>query len=107
MNKELGKIERVEVGMGGYEDAMFGVSFVLGGKGWGVGDFWGTWANRNEEAKWTVKEQSEVFAETSRRLIKLLEKAQVQTVGELKGKPVEATFEDQRLKSWRLLDEVL
>lgn len=36
---KLGKINKVKFGSGGYDDAMFGVTFDLGGQGWGVGDF--------------------------------------------------------------------
>jgi hypothetical protein len=31
MRKELGKIKRFDMGFGGYDDAMFGMSVMLGG----------------------------------------------------------------------------
>ena len=33
---QLGKIQEVKLGFGGYQEVMFGVSFTLGGSGWGV-----------------------------------------------------------------------
>jgi hypothetical protein len=46
--KSIGKIQSATFGMGGYQDAMIGVSWTLGSdkECWGVGDFWGAWATR-------------------------------------------------------------
>lgn len=93
----IGKIESIKLGFGGYQDAMFGVSVTLSGKGWSVGDFKGTWGHEPDKfCKWTAEDQSKVFAETT-----------LDDIGRLKGKPIEAEFEDGRLKSWRILTEVL
>ena len=43
MEKKIGKIRDLEYGWGGYDGAMLGVTFHLGGQGWGVTDFWGYW----------------------------------------------------------------
>jgi hypothetical protein len=107
MSKELGKIQSIRFGMGGYEDAMVGVNFYLGGEGWGAGDFWGTWADRSEDAKWTLEDQAKIFAETTIKVRNLLKKAKVKSLDELKGIPIEAEFSQMRLVSWRILEEVL
>ncbi len=46
LRKEIGKIQKVSFGHGGYQDAGIGVSFSLGSDkaSWGVHDFWGAWA---------------------------------------------------------------
>ena len=105
---ELGQIGRCEFGLGGYQEAMIGISFTLSGKGWGVGDFWGEWAiDRSEHAKWTEQSRIEALGNTVMRINKLLTDAKAQNVAQLVGKPIEATFDGQILKSWRILTEVL
>jgi hypothetical protein len=42
-----------------------------------------------------------------RYVSKLLKDAKVNSVDELKGKPVEVTFDGNMLKEWRILTEVL
>jgi hypothetical protein len=108
IQKQIGKIEIAYVGTGGYQDAMFGITFRISGKGWGVSDFWGTWSrDPDKHCKWTIEEQTEIWGDVMRRIAKLLVEAKVTDVEDLRGKPVEVTFEDGRLKSWRILDEVL
>lgn len=108
LKAELGKIRSVRFGYGGYQDAMFGVSFDLGGKSWGVGDFWGTWADDPDKGcKWTKEDQSKIFAETTRKLRNLMQKADKQEITKLVGVPVEVVFDGQKLKSWRVLEEVV
>lgn len=109
--KELGRIQSIKVGHGGYQDAMFGVSFTLGGAGWGVGDFWGTWSpaliKHTASSQWTEANRTEGLAEVCTKLAGLLKQAHVNDVAKLEGLPVEVTFEGNTLKSWRLLTEVL
>lgn len=107
IRKELGKIRNISFGYGGYQDAMLGVSVTLVADGWGVGDYRGTWAERSEYAKWTVEDQMRIFAETCIWIRDLLKAAKVQTIDQLKGIPVEVTFEGNVLQSWRILTEVL
>lgn len=112
VRKELGRIQNIRVGHGGYQDAMFGVTFTLGGKGWGVGDFWGAWSPsiiaHDKHSKWTEQERSDQLADVCRRLSALLKDAGVDDVMKLQGQPVEITFKDySTLDSWRLLTEVL
>jgi len=108
IEKKLGKINRVKFGSGGYDDAMFGITFELGGQDWGVGDFWGTWTgDPSSYAKWTKEDQLRIRGETMGRIIDLMQKAKVNDLNRLQGVPVEITFESMTLKSWRVLEEVL
>lgn len=106
---ERGKIQSIRLGMGGYQDAMFGFSFTLGGKeGWGVSDFLGTWAHEpDKHTKWTLEDRNRIFLEHLLRVKKLMEEAGINDFTKLKGIPIEATFEDMTLKSWRIMTEVL
>lgn len=109
--RELGKIKSLRVGMGGYQDAMFGVTVELGGESWGVFDFKGAWSpsqmKRSEHAKWTDQERGEQILTAFVWLDQLLTDAKVSDAAKLAGKPVEVTFDGNMLKSWRLLTEVL
>ena len=74
---ELGKIQRADIGFGGYDDAMFGISFTLEGKAWGVSDFWGTWGFQpSETAKWK-EYRIRTYGETMNKILALCEKAKV------------------------------
>jgi hypothetical protein len=106
---KLGKIQSVEFGFGGYQDAQVGISFTLSGRGWGVTDFWGYWSmERSEYAKWTEDDRTQYFGRMVLRIAKLLEDAKKQNLTELKGSPVEITFDAPfgKLISWRILTEV-
>lgn len=108
MRKELGKIKSAEIGFGGYQDAMFGVTFNLGGESWGVFDFWGTWsADPTEGAHWTKSEQLANRAEVMEKLRILLIKAKKINLSDLKGIPIECFFEGNAISNWRILTEVL
>lgn len=107
MRKEIGKIQSCRFGMGGYDDVMFGVTFTLSGKGWGVGDFWGTWSWRSESAQWSEADQIRLYGEMVARVNKLMKAAKVNRFEELKDVPVEVTFEGNTISSWRILVEVL
>jgi hypothetical protein len=111
MEKKLGKIERVTFGYGGYQDSMIGISVTLSGESWGVSDFEGYWdaerVKHSEHTQWSEDDRSKVYDETMRLLSKLLKEAKVDSVEKLKGKPVEVTFDGNRLQEWRILTEVL
>lgn len=109
MRKELGKITRFDIGIGGYDDAMFGLSVTFMGKdGWGVSDFTGTWTMEpTERHKWTRQDQTNEWAGMCRLVVRLMEQAKVKTTAEMIGIPVEVTFEGNKLSSWRVLEEVL
>lgn len=105
---ELGKIKTAQFGWGGYNESMVGVTFDLGGAGWGVGDHWGAWGTeRTEYCKWTEDERLRQLGEVCMRLAALLKAAKVEHVANLPGTPVEVTFEGNTLKSWRVLEEML
>ena len=108
MRKELGKITRFDIGIGGYDDAMFGLSVAFTFQGSGVGDFIGTWAHKpDHNHKWTLEDQSRCWADMCRKMVDLMCKAKVKTTNEMVGIPVEVTFDSNRLSSWRILEEVL
>lgn len=110
--KELGKIQKIHFGHGGYQNVMFGLSVTLGNDGWGVNDFIsGFWdpemMKRSEHCKWTEMDRLNAQGEMVNRISKLLKDAKVSDIMKLEDKPVEVTFEGMQLKSWRLLTEVI
>ena len=108
--KKIGKIKKVSFGLGGYQDAQIGVSFSLGSdkESWGVCDFWGQWATEcTDSCKWTEADRETELGKTCMKILKLLEQAKVYDLQQLQGVPVEVEFEDTRLKSWRILEEVI
>ena len=108
MKKELGKIKRFDIGLGGYDGAMFGLTVDLGSDGWGVSDFIGTWSRKPDEyCKWTEADQIKHLGEMCRLVADLMIKAKVQTAADMVGIPVEITFDYNKLSSWRILEEVL
>jgi hypothetical protein len=112
MEKKLGKIGYIKFGLGGYQDAQLGLSFTLEGKdGWGVCDFRGFWDPHIIECtthcKWTEENRSSNFVLIMRYISDLLYDAKVDDITKLKGVPIEAIFEGNTLKEWRILTEVL
>jgi len=107
-SKEFGKITRAYVGIGGYQDAQFGLFLTFEGKGWGVSTqeaFWNL--ERDERTKWTEEQRRNKFADVCTNIDKYLKQAKKIDVAQLVGVPVEITFENQRLTDWRILEEVL
>lgn len=108
MEKKLGRIKKCVFGHGGYQDAMIGITFDLGGEGWGVGDFWGHWAGkRSESCAWTEQDRINEMGKIALRLGNLLSEAKVTNIYALKDVPIEVTFDGNLLKSWRVLKEVI
>ena len=112
MRTELGKITSIKLGRGGYQDCMFGVSIGLGGEGWGVGDFVGTWDTdsipKKETHEWTEADRDQWFSKVMRKISQLCLDAKVTRMDKLVGIPVEITWKlDKSLESWRILKEVL
>lgn len=105
---ELGRIQKATFGWGGYQEAMIGLSITLSGKAWGVGDFKGAWGiERSEHAQWSEEDRVKQLGEACMFLRDTLKAAGKQTVDELVGVPIEATFDGNMLQSWRVLEEVL
>lgn len=108
--KYLGKIQSIEVGFGGYQDAMLGLTIDLVSSNCGISDFKGTWNSSvkvSENTKWTEADRSRLNDETMRFIDKLLTDAKVHSVSQLRNKPVEFIINNNTLKSWRILKEVL
>lgn len=110
--KYLGKITEISFGLGGYQDAQLGLSVTLEGQGVGTHTFIGTWdyniiKSPSVSAKWTEADRTELMVDLLRKISDLLKKAKVRDINQLKGKPVEMTFESNILKEWRILEEVL
>lgn len=113
MEKRIGKIQAVRFGIGGYQDAMIGITVTLGSDkdSWKVGS--GKWAwdaniiDCSKYSQWTEEDRSEQYDQIMRYVSDLLAAAKVKDVYELKGVPVEATFDGDELKEWRILEEVL
>lgn len=108
---KLGKITKVSFGHGGYQDAMLGIHFTFEGKGFGVSDTKSTWDSEliecSERCQWSEEDRTEQYGEIMRFISKLLKDAKVSDISRLNGKPVEVTFEDHTLRSWRILTEVI
>lgn len=108
LRTELGSIQKITFGWGGYQDACIGLSITLGGKAWGCGDFKGAWGtDRSEFTKWSEDDRLRQLGEACMFLRDLLVKAKKQTVDQLHGTPIEATFDGNKLVSWRVLEEVI
>ncbi len=112
MRTELGKIKSVTFGHGGYQDACIGLNVTLGGDGgWGVSDGRTAWdANMidcSDHCEWTEKDRSKQYDEIVRYISDLLAAAKVSSIDQLKGIPIEATFDGNLLKKWRVLTEVV
>lgn len=108
MEVKLGKIASVGFGFGGYQDCQFGLSVSLTGEGWGVSDFKGGWGMEpSDHNEWDANDQRRFFADTMVELRDLLKAAKKDTVDQLKGVPVQVTFDGMKLKGWNILTEVL
>lgn len=113
MEIRIGKIQDIKFGRTGYQNAQLGYSVTLGSDkdSWGVGDSKGGWdyeqISIGEYTKWTEEDRSSQMVEMLKRISKLLSDAKVEYLHELKGKPVECKFENNTLKEWRILTEVI
>lgn len=110
--KHLGKIESVYFGLGGYQDCMLGLHVSLRyGDCLGSDDNKSAWDSNlikhSDHCQWTEQDRSRQYDEILRYVSDLLAQAKVDRVEKLKGIPVEVISEGLRLKSWRILTEVL
>jgi hypothetical protein len=112
MKKELGKIQSVDFGLCGYQGACIGISlsFKFDDCGGVATDksFWdANTVSVTEGSQWNEKTRDEKYAEIMRYVSKLLDDANVSSVNDLKGIPVELEFDGMVLKDWRILTEVI
>lgn len=110
--KYLGKITNVRFGFGGYNDLMFGLSLTLNSNYTCVDTFIGTWdynflSNPPEHASWDENYRTNENIKLCKRISDLLTSAKVSDISQLKNIPVEFVCEDNVLKNWRILEEVL
>jgi len=105
----LGKIEKIEFGKGGYQEAEFGLSITFSGQSWGIATFIsGGWAGkRSESAKWTEEDRLKSMGQMCLKVNTLLDDAKVDCVSKLKGTPCEVVTANGRFHSFRILKEVL
>lgn len=102
MNKQLGKIEKCFIGFGGYDDAMFGITFIFTTQIGSVQDFINTGFVDSKKLDTDLVKVKFVDS-----IIQILKEAKINHVNELINKPVEILFDNNRLVSWRILTEVL
>ena len=103
----LGKISAVRFGK---QDARLGLFLTLSGSS-AVGTAYETWDPVDiipeGNHKWTEEDRDKELSIIMRQISNLLHKAKVDNVNDLLNIPVEITFENMMLKSWRILEEVL
>jgi len=108
MNKSIGKITSVCFGFGGYQDVQFGISIGVDTEsGCACTGIWVWTSKPDKHTKWTIIDQNNYYAKIMRYIIKLMKDAKVDNIEDLKGKPIEATWDGQYLKSIRILTEVI
>lgn len=108
METKLGRIKKARFGWGGYQDMMLGITYDLGGDGWGVADHSGNWGmERSERSQWTEESRLVGLGKTCMNVGTILTAAKKTNVEDLAGTPVEVTFDGNKLVSWRVLTEVL
>lgn len=89
MTKKLGHIKAVKFGLCGYQDAMLGFSFDLGGKIWSTTHTIPLcWSKDAGQARTTDVTLSGIAI-----IAKLMQKAKVTDINKLVGIPVEVSFE--------------
>lgn len=111
IEKKLGKIEKVSFGLGAYQGSMLGLHVTISGSGWGVSTGKSAWDKNmiecSDRAEWTEEGRSREYDEIVRYISDLLLDAKVHEISLLAGMPVEATFDGNTIKDWRILTEVL
>lgn len=105
--KCLGKIISAEFGT--YNDYPFLIGLQLGFQidGDGVSDGGKYTINHNKECIWKADERNKAFVAMVENVVDILEKAKVNYVSQLIGKPVVVIIENRTFKDFRILTEVL
>lgn len=106
--KQLGKIDFAEFGTIKDYPFLIGLQlgFQLGDKTW-IGDDGKYTVNISPVYKWKPEKRTEAVAQTVEFVNDILKAANVNYVSELINKPVEVTIEDNYVKDFRILTEVL
>lgn len=113
--KILGKIEDVSFGLGGYQDAQFGLTLVLKMRGFSTCVFIsGGWAHGivdpdiKNSNKWNESDRDKSMSEMCKKISQILQDTKVRNIDSLKGKPVEIASEGWNKDfSWRIVEELL
>ncbi len=104
MRKELGKIKSIDIHL---EDGLLGMVAVLSGVGWRVDTSATKRFEWSKNCQWTIQDRNKTFVEIWARIHQLLADAKCRYLSDLVGVPIEAEFDGNLLKSWRILTEVL
>lgn len=112
IEKVLGKINSVKFGIVGHNDSQFGISLDFRFNNCcGIGSVHAFWdfnqVEWSEYCKWSESDREKSCVEIMKFVSKLLSDAKVFEVSQLEGKPVELEIENNTLKNWRILTEVL
>jgi hypothetical protein len=119
MRCEVGKIQKVSFGLGGYQDAMLGFKFTLGSDktSWGVSTQIGSsWSHVTEEElnkpgshyQWTHQSRIEDLGKAAYKVSLLMEKAKVTSFDKLIGIPIKAYFNQNNvIEYFEIYEEVI
>jgi hypothetical protein len=103
--KELGKILSASLG---FVDYKFGATFELKLAGSGqVTAFIGAHSRYPKHAQFPIEHMHENQLGAWNRIMDLMRDANVQTFDKLVGKPIEVTLDNNALRDWRILTEVI
>lgn len=106
-DKMLGKITKVTFGK---RNSELGLHLTFGSKGFGVCKseaFWDYSIKPDKNFKWSEGDRTVALTDLLKLVSKTLDDAKVDSVEKLINTPVELTFEDTILRSWRILTEVI
>ena len=109
--KCLMKIRSVTFGMGGYQEAQFGLNLDFESNSTFVSAMicggWDYSIECDKYTKWTEETRTKDMADMCKTISEILKAAKVQTIDKLKNIPVEVVIESSTIKSFRILEEVL
>jgi len=104
-DKRLGKIKRIELGF--IDNSRIGIFYELGSDS----EHWGVNSDKafsnTEPNGYSKEERIKFLGETIMWVNNLLISAKKNKLSELVGIPVEVLFEDNKLATWRILEEVI
>ena len=108
MEQSLGKITNFKLGT---RESRFGAHFTLEtttGATQSSECFWSPSEIKiSEYTKWTEEDRDKEMVKFLRWLNKLMHDAKATDINQMVGKPIEVTWNNNMLSSWRILTEVL